>query len=96
VEGVFDAIRVWEAGFTALALHGQTTRFGDISTMGLPVIVLFDKDAVLQAELTALEGASLGILTVPASHRLTKKDPGETSPAKLRSILEATLREMPT
>jgi hypothetical protein len=93
VEGVFDAIRVWEAGFTALALHGQTTRFEDLPE-GLPVVVLFDKDAVLQAELTALEGVSLGILTVPASHRLTKKDPGETSPTKLRELLEAQLREM--
>lgn len=95
VEGVFDALRVWEAGFHAVALHGQSARWEELA-LGKPVIVLFDKDAVFASEDAALKGASLGIPSLPASHWLVKKDPGETSPAKLRELLEAALRELST
>ena len=96
VEGVFDAIRVWEGGFSVVALHGQGVRWPEIALgLELPVIVLFDKDAVLQAELTAIEGAGLEIPCLSLSHHLVKKDPGETSPGKLRSLLVAGLRELP-
>jgi len=90
VEGVFD-----EAGFSAVALHGQTVRWSELDS-SKPLTILFDRDAILQAELMALEGAALGYYCTSESHKLRKKDPGATSPAKLRELLRAGLQELST
>jgi hypothetical protein len=88
VEGPFDAIRVWQAGFTAAALGGKhMPSYLEDSLHGLgpnKVTVMLDKDATLDAMKLArrIRARKVRVVKPPAD------DPGDSSIESLQEVLE--------
>lgn len=88
VEGVFDAVRVWQAGFPAIALCGQASkaRLNILKKMKRKFIALPDNDAGGANTRRSVASLHPKLAVVPAG----RKDPGEMSMLEItKAIKEA-------
>lgn len=93
VEGELDAIKVWMAGFTGLAIMGRTPSQEQVRKIELidrPIILLPDRDSEGSTWANRLGAYLVDELSVlDARVPKGKKDPGDMDPDEIRKAVES-------